>query len=84
MAHVEHRIGKGIEKVVRQNDPNYFNGFIASWNNKQKNSGDDKKWSRKKNPRTRFTLFGSRSIDDVTHHDVCNSIDDFRYKRKDN
>ena len=77
MAHVENRIGEGIEQVIADHDPNDLHSFGAAGHREQQNPCNRQQRCRQQQPRPGLTLFGAGAVNDVAHGYIGDGINDF-------
>lgn len=77
MTHVIDGIADGVIQIETQNNPYNLYRRICLRNQKQQDSADGNDGSGNQQPWTGFTLPASGTINDLSHDDVCDSVDDF-------
>ena len=83
VAHVENGVGKGIEQIVGDHDPDDLHGLGRTGHRKEQDAGDCQQRRTQQQPGSRFALRGAGAVNDIPHDDVGDGIDDFGDDGKD-
>ena len=83
MAHVENGIGKGIEEVIRQHDPDDLDHLGGLRHREEQDAGDRHQRRGQQEPGTGLALPGPGAVDDLAHDHIGDGIDDLGHDGED-
>ena len=82
MAHIKDGVRKGIEKIVGNHDPYNLYTLACLRYGKQQHTCNRNERRGKQKPRSRLSLLCPGAVNDITHHDIGDSINDLGHNRK--